>query len=128
MIVLVLGLSTSTMGCLDEVSITGTVKTLPAAGTLFTYNYVVALVIGDAEVDKVTFKLEDKDDKNIIDKEKAGWAGLGGAGILFINNAGEVDMVDIGDVFSLIAITNCSGGNVKVYYDGNEVDKVKDLE
>jgi len=133
LIVLVLGISTTTMGCLDEVldevSITGHAESYKEENTgIYTYNYIVAVVIGDAEVDKVTFKLEDKDDSNIIDKEKAGWIGIGGASIVFVNNAGGEDMVNTGDLFALMTLTNCSGGSIKIYYDGDEVDKVKDLD
>ncbi len=131
-IVLALGLSTTTMGCLDEVSITGHSESFKDDTTgVFTYNYVVAVVIGDAKVDKVKLKLEDKDDDDIIDKEKDGWIGTGkelGSSIIFINNRGATDMVNTGDIFSLITLTNCSGGTLNVYYDGEKVDKVKDLD
>ncbi|MDP6155882.1 MAG: hypothetical protein QF682_07075 [Candidatus Thermoplasmatota archaeon] len=132
MIVLAIGLSTITMGCLDEVSITGHAKSYKEETTgVYTYNYVVAVVIGDAKVDKVKLKLEDKDDDDIIDKEKDGWIGTGdelGSSIIFIDIAGETDMVNSGDIFSLITLTNCSGGTLNIYYDGDKVDKVKDLD
>lgn len=125
---LVLTLAVFTTGCIEElrdiaegkIEIVGEVKSL-SEPPAYTYNYGILTVInGPANVDGFYFELTSGEGSTIL-KGNPGHADFDGT-IQFINNAGNEDEAETGDIFSLVLYQDCAGGTLKVTYNGNLVD------
>ena len=119
-----LTISAFSTGCLEDakkVVIKGTVETYgDAAG--YGYAFIIAGVVnGPAKVDKFEFKVENKDDKKVLEGG-VGDADIGGS-IQFVDVDDNPEEADTGDSFAFVLTEDCSGGEIKVYYDGDKVDE-----
>ena len=114
-----------TTGCLEDVVkgnliIEGKVEILEEMG-LFTYNLVIGVVInGPANYDVFSFKLNDAEGNTKL-HEDVEYIGLDGSTIQFIDYAGDEMEVDVGDLFTIVSIHNCTGGRLWAYHSGDEV-------
>lgn len=121
--------ATLALGCLEDakdiaegkIKIEGKVEAVDAQDYAYTYHYVVVAVInGPAQVDSFSFKLEDANDAKVIEGS-VGDIELSSGTIQFINNAGDGNTAESTDVFSIGVGKDCTGGELKVYYNGNKV-------
>ena len=119
-IILIAGISTCTMGCLeDKIKIKGTAQTHGDAEG-YGYAYAITLVVnGPAKVSKFKFKVLEFDGDVLLDG-KSGETSLGSS-IQFKNNVGDEKNADVGDTFVFVCANNCKGGELKVFYDGDKV-------
>ena len=131
-IILLVGLlaaSVFSTGCLEdakkaisgEIVIKGTVETSgDTAG--YGYAFIVASVVnGPAKVSKFKFKVENKGDDKVLEGN-AGDVDVGGS-IQFVDTDDNPEEATTGDSFIILLSEDCSGGEVKVYYDGDKVDE-----
>lgn len=119
-ILVLLASVTGMMGCLDgEITIKGTVQTADDVSG-YAYVYAITLVTsGPAKVKNFKFKLENRDDDKVLEG-KVDSVDYGGT-IQFKNNRGDEKEANIGDTFIIVATGDCSGGKLKVYYNGDKV-------
>jgi len=116
-----------TAGCLDDdaeekLEITGqVVEEDEGDEATFTYRYTIdAIKNGPAYFTSFSFKLENARDEITLEG-KSDFVGFDGTAIQYADITGDINVADPTDYFILVALEDCTGGELHVYYDGDEM-------
>ena len=127
MIFILATLSIFSAGCFDEdengnLEISGhVVEEDEGDEATFTYRFTIDTVKnGPAYFASFSFKLENAHDGNVLEG-KSDFIGLDGTAIQYADITGDINVADPTDYFILVALEDCTGGELHVYYDGDEM-------
>ena len=116
-----------TAGCFDEekdkeLGITGhVVEEDEGDEATFTYRFTIDTVKnGPAYFASFSFRLENARDGTVLEG-KADFVGFDGTAIQYADITGDINVADPTDYFILVALEDCTGGELHVYYDGDEM-------